>query len=209
MSRLRDKRRRHDHFFKKAKKGRYASRAIFKLETIDQRFRLLKPGGRVLDLGCAPGSWLQYAARRVGARGAVVGIDRLEVEIALPGQVRILRGDVQEPELADLCARLCEDVDAFDVVLSDMAPNTTGIRHADVARSVALVERVLAIAQETLQPGGSLVAKIFVGEGFDELLRQVKARFRRVKMVKPDSSRKESPEQYIVAQEKRESPLTS
>jgi len=199
MSRLRDKQKRHDTFYKRAKKERYASRAIYKLEEIDKRFGLFKTGGRALDLGCWPGSWSQYCADRVGPSGKVVGIDRNAVEIALPPHVRTLRGDVFEVEPATLLG----DLEAFDAVISDMAPDTTGIRFTDVARSVALVERALALADIVGAANGAFLAKIFVGHGFDELLTQVKSRYRKVKMVKPNSTRSGSMEQYIVGRERK------
>ena len=199
MSRFRDRRHRHDRFFKKAKKEKFASRAIYKLQTIDERFQILKPGLRVLDLGCWPGGWLQYCADKVGPEGRVVGIDRAVLGIALPGHVTAHQGDVLEVESRTLLA----DLEAFDVVISDMAPDTSGIRHADVARSITLVERALEMADETQQPGAAFVAKIFVGSGFDDVLQRVKQTYRRVKMNKPEASRKESMEQYIVARERK------
>jgi 23S rRNA (uridine2552-2'-O)-methyltransferase len=199
MSRLRDKRTRHDRFYKRAKKEQYASRAVYKLAEIDKRFKLLRPGGRVLDLGCWPGSWSQYCAEQVGPSGAVVGIDRNPVEIALPPQVRTLRGNVFEVEPATLLG----DLEAFDAVISDMAPDTTGIRFTDVTRSVDLVERALALADAVSGPDSIFLAKIFVGPGFDELLTQLKSRYRKVKTVKPDSTRSGSMEQYMVGREKR------
>ncbi|MDY0001708.1 MAG: RlmE family RNA methyltransferase [Polyangia bacterium] len=202
MSNLRDRKRRHDRFYHRAKKENFASRAVYKLEALDRQHRLLRQGLRVLDLGCWPGGWLQYAAERVGPGGRVVGVDLTAVTLALPKQVTVLQGDIYELAPEALLAE-AGDLEAFDVVLSDMAPHTTGIRFSDVARSVALVERALAIARETLVPGGSFLAKVFVGSGFDDLLNQVKADFRRVRMAKPESSRKESPEQYIVATERR------
>lgn len=199
MSSLRDPRRRHDRFYTRAKREQFASRAVYKLKALDEQHRLLAPGMRVLDLGCWPGGWLQYAAERVGPRGRVVGIDLTALTLAMPTQVTLLQGDVYAITREELLG----DLSAFDVVLSDMAPHTTGIRFTDVARSVALVERALAVAEETLAPGGSFLAKVFVGSGFDALLGQVKAAFHRVRMAKPESSRKESPEQYIVARERR------
>lgn len=199
MSKLERREGRHDHYFHQARKEHFASRAVFKLKAIDERFKLLRPGMRVLDLGCRPGSWLQHAAERVGPSGRVVGIDRSPVDLALPRHVTTLVRDVYEITPAGLLG----DLAAYDVVLSDMAPDTTGIKFTDAARSVALVERALEIAGAVLVPGGAMVAKVFVGEGFDPLLAAVKAAFRRVKMIKPDSSRKESPEQYIVAQDRK------
>jgi 23S rRNA (uridine2552-2'-O)-methyltransferase len=199
MSKLGRREGRHDHYFHKARQEHFASRAVFKLKAIDERFHLLRTGMRVLDLGCWPGSWLQHAADRVGPSGRVVGIDRAALEIALPNHVTSHVGNVY-----DVAPRtLLGDLAAFDVVLSDMAPDTTGIKFTDAVRSVALVERALEIACAVLVPGGALVAKIFVGEGFDPLLNAMKLAFRHVKMVKPDSSRKESPEQYIVAQDRK------
>jgi len=199
MSRLRDKRTRHDRFYKRAKKEQYASRAVYKLAEIDKRFELLKTGGRVLDLGCWPGSWSQYCAERVGPQGAVVGIDRNAVEISLPPHVRILRGNVFEVEPATLLG----DLEAFDVVISDMAPDTTGIRFTDVTRSVDLVEQALALAEALGAPDSVFLAKIFMGHGFDELLAHMKTRYRKVKTIKPSSTRSASMEQYMVAREKR------
>jgi 23S rRNA (uridine2552-2'-O)-methyltransferase len=200
MSRFRDRRHRHDRYYKKARKEQFASRAVYKLEALDQRFQLLRPGQRVLDLGCSPGGWLQYCAQQVGPRGHVVGIDRLPLRIALPPHVRVVQGDVTEGDTRVLLG----DLEHFDVVLSDMAPDTSGIKFADAVKSVALVRRALDLALQTLVPGGHLVAKVFVGAEFDELLAEVKRSFRRVKMSKPESSRKESVEQYIVARERRE-----
>ncbi len=200
MSRFRDRRHRHDRYYKKARKEQFASRAVYKLEALDQRFQLLRPDQRVLDLGCSPGGWLQYCAQRVGPRGHVVGIDRLPLRIALPPHVRVVQADITEGNAQVLLG----DLERFDVVLSDMAPDTSGIKFADAVKSVALVRRALHLAQQTLVPGGHLVAKVFVGAEFDELLAEIKQSFRRVKMSKPESSRKESVEQYIVARERRE-----
>ncbi|MDY0003483.1 MAG: RlmE family RNA methyltransferase [Polyangia bacterium] len=199
MSNLRDRRRRHDRFYVRARSEQFASRAIYKLEALDERHGLIAKGARVLDLGCWPGGWLQYAAERVGPGGRVVGLDLTPMSIALPGNVTSLVGNAFEVSAEALLG----DLEAFDVVLSDMAPHTSGIRFADVARSVELVERALVLARQTLAPGGHFLAKVFVGSGFDALLAAVKADFRRVRMAKPESSRKESPEQYIVAKERR------
>src|SRR5687767_6278493 len=141
MSKLSDRRFRKDHFHQKAQKEGYAARAVFKLEEIDRKQSLFRTGMNVLDLGCAPGSWLQYAARRVGVGGHLVGIDRHPIDLTLPN-LRVMVGDVFTVTRAELCGEL----DGFDVVLSDMAPDTTGIRHVDQARSEALFERALEIA---------------------------------------------------------------
>jgi 23S rRNA (uridine2552-2'-O)-methyltransferase len=199
MSKLGHREGRHDHYFRKARQEQFASRAVYKLKDIDTRFRLLRPGLRVLDLGCWPGSWSQYCAERVGVQGRVVGIDRASLEIALPQHVTTIVGNVLEVEPTALLV----GVEAFDLILSDMAPDTSGIRFSDVARSVALVERCVHLSRVLLVPSGHLVAKVFVGEGFDTLLQSIKETFRHVKMVKPEGSRKESPEQYVVAQDRK------
>jgi len=148
----------------------------------------------VLDLGCRPGSWLQYAARRVGQAGALVGIDRQPLDITIPG-ARIVVGDAFEIG-ADV---LRGDLAAFDVVLSDMAPDTSGIRQVDQARSEALFERALDLAMTLLAPGGHFVGKLFQGPDFKKLTDKARSGFEKVQMEKPASSRKESIELYVVA----------
>jgi 23S rRNA (uridine2552-2'-O)-methyltransferase len=192
LSRLRDPRHRHDAFFRKARGEGFAARSVYKLEEIDRRVRLLRPGDRVLDLGCRPGSWMQYARRVVGAHGAVVGIDRDPLPHAIAG-ARVLVGDV----FAVSDAELLGDLAAFDVVLSDMAPNTTGIRATDQARSAALVEEALGRAERLLAPGGAFVAKIFQGPDVDGIRKRMSTRFSEVRTLKPDGSRAESTEIYL------------
>jgi 23S rRNA (uridine2552-2'-O)-methyltransferase len=193
MSKLDDKRGRRDHFHQKAQKSGFRARAVFKLEEIDKAQGLFEPGQRVLDLGCAPGSWLQYAGTRVGPRGRLVGIDRAEI----PGVAgtRLLVGDVFTVTPEELRGEL----DAFDVVMSDMAPDTTGIRHVDQARSEALFERALEIATLTLKPGGHFLGKLFQGPDFKRLVDACRAAFQTAKVIKPESSRQISIEQYVVA----------
>jgi 23S rRNA (uridine2552-2'-O)-methyltransferase len=193
LSRLGDRDKRHDRFYRQAKRASFAARSVFKLEELDRRYRLFRPGNRVLDLGCRPGSWLQYAQPRVGDSGALVGLDRSPLDIIVP-RARIVVGDV----FAVTASELLDDLSGFDVVLSDMAPDTTGVRSVDQARSEALFERALAIAEETLVPGGHFVAKLFQGPEWQRLVGLVRARFTAAKTVKPESSRKESIEQYVV-----------
>lgn len=147
----------------------------------------------MLDLGCAPGSWLQYASTRVGPSGRLVGIDRTEI----PGVAgaRLLVGDVFTVTPAELLG----DLAAFDVVMSDMAPDTSGIRHLDQSRSEALFERALDLAEALLAPGGNFVGKLFQGPEFKNLIDRCRRQFDEVKMVKPESSRQFSIEQYVVA----------
>jgi 23S rRNA (uridine2552-2'-O)-methyltransferase len=188
-----DKKVRRDHFHQRAQKAGFRSRAVFKLEEIDHAQDLLRGGARVLDLGCAPGSWLQYAASRVGAKGRLVGIDRIELRAGIAG-ARLIAGDIYKTSNEELLG----DLEAFDVVMSDMAPDTTGIRHVDQARSEDLFERALGIACETLAPGGHFVAKLFQGPDFQRLIGECRKRFAQVKLVKPDASRQFSIEMYVV-----------
>jgi 23S rRNA (uridine2552-2'-O)-methyltransferase len=191
---------RHDHYYREAKKEGFVARSIYKLDEIDAKFRLIKKGDAVLDLGCAPGSWLQYATERVGERGAVVGIDLLPSKVNLPANVRVMEGDAFETPIAQLQVtpgRL------FDVVLSDMAPNTTGIRTVDQSRSLALCERALEVAQAALRAGGAFVAKIFEGQDQRAYLDAVKKVFQDVDVYRPKSTRQGSIEVYVVGRNKR------
>jgi 23S rRNA (uridine2552-2'-O)-methyltransferase len=192
MSKLGDPRHRHDKYFKQARAQGFAARSVFKLEAIDRKLRLLRPGHRVLDLGCRPGSWLQYAVATVGARGSVVGIDRDPLPSPIPG-ARVLVGGLFETTDAALLGELA----AFDVVLSDMAPDTTGVRATDQARSAALFEEALSRAERLLAPGGGFVGKIFQGPDLPAIRQRMAARFAEVRLIKPDSSRAQSIEIYL------------
>ena len=196
--RLDDRATRHDRFHQKAKKQGFLARAVFKLEEIDQQFKLFKPGQRVLDLGCSPGSWLQYARSKVGERGVLVGLDRGPLRGDVAG-ARIVVGDVMamDPKI------LLGELPAFDVVLSDMAPDTSGIRSLDQARSEALFERALEIATLLLAPGGNFVGKLFQGPDFKKLTEEVRAKFDIAKTAKPASSRQISIEQYVIGKGKK------
>ncbi len=193
-SKLGDRNSRHDRFHKNARKKGFNSRAVFKLEEIDKKAKLIGKGHRVLDLGCAPGSWLQYAATKTGNSGSLVGIDRFDVDLGLPNG-RTLVGNVYTVEIPDLLGELSH----FDVVLSDMAPDTTGVRSVDQTRSEQLFERALDIADATLAPGGVFLGKLFQGPEFQALIKRCRRDFAKVKIIKPEGSRKESIEQYICA----------
>ena len=193
MSKLDERSTRRDRFHQKAKKHGFLARAVFKLEELDQQFKLFRPGQRVLDLGCAPGSWLQYARGKVGDKGVLVGLDRGPLRGQVAG-ARIVVGDVMSIDVAELVG----DLGGFDVVLSDMAPDTSGIRHLDQARSEALFERALEIATQVLAPGGNFAGKLFQGPDFKKLIDAVRARFELGKTAKPASSRQISIEQYVV-----------
>ena len=190
---LGDRTQRHDRFHQKAKKAGFLARAVYKLEELDDQFKLFKPNQRVLDLGCAPGSWLQYARGKVGERGVLVGLDRGPLRGDVAG-ARIVVGDVLTIDVKELLGEL----PAFDVVLSDMAPDTSGIRSLDQARSEALFERALEIATLVLAPGGNFVGKLFQGPDFKKLTDAVRARFETAKTAKPASSRQISIEQYVI-----------
>ena len=201
MSRLRDKRTRHDGFYKRAKGEKYPARSVYKLEEIDQRFKLFKRGQRVLDLGCRPGSWMQYAAEHVGPRGYVVGLDRQPLDIPLPANAAVVVGDVLTVDPALLCEALpAEKASCFQLVLTDMAPDTSGVAFADQVRSTELFLRALDLALALGCPGSKFVGKLFMGDGFDETLALVRQRYQKSKTVRPQATRKSSRELYLVAQ---------
>ena len=185
-----------DHYSERAKKERYPARSVFKLKEAQKKFRLIKKGDRVLDLGCSPGSWLLYAAELTGKRGRVLGIDLKAIRIKLPSQADTLTADILTIDRAWFDKQ--KRGDRFNVVLSDMAPSTTGNKGLDAARSFQLCQAALSIAEMVLKPGGSFMCKIFQGEEFKEFSDIVRNRFKRHKIFKPRSSRKESKEIFIV-----------
>jgi 23S rRNA (uridine2552-2'-O)-methyltransferase len=193
-SKLDDRSARRDRFHQKAKREGFLARAVYKLQEIDDKHHVFDGHiVRVLDLGCAPGSWLQYARQRIGERAQLVGLDRTRLARPLPG-ARVVVGDVMTIDVAELLG----DLPAFDAVLSDMAPDTSGIRSVDQARSEALFERALEIATQVLAPGGNFVGKLFQGPDFKKLTEVVRARFAVQKTAKPVSSRQISIEQYVI-----------
>lgn len=184
-----------DPYVHEARKMGYRSRAAFKLLELDDKFHLLKPGLRVVDLGAAPGGWTQVAVARVGARGKVVGMDILEYD-AVPGAI-CMQGDFLADDSPD---RLKQALDGLaDVVVSDMAAPTTGHPPTDHLRIIGLVEVALHFAMEVLAPGGAFVAKVFQGGTEKTLLDLLKQNFATVRHAKPPASRKESAETYVVA----------
>jgi 23S rRNA (uridine2552-2'-O)-methyltransferase len=185
-----------DIYVEQAKEAGWRARAVFKLEQIQAKERLLKPGTVCVDLGSAPGSWSQLAARLVQPGGRVVAVDLLPME-AIPG-VDFLQGDFTTPAtLAALRALL--GATPVDLVMSDMAPNITGNRAMDQPRSLALLEEALLFAREVLRPGGNLLVKAFQGEGIDAFTRELRSNFKTVKTIKPKASRPESREIYLLA----------
>lgn len=191
----------HDPFFKLAKAEGYAARSAYKLKGIQERYRVLRPGDKVCDLGCAPGSWLQVAAELVGPSGLVVGIDLTPVTIALPGNARAAVADafkVTPAELLGLAGAPDPGRDRFDCVLSDMAPSTVG--HGDDLRSVTLCRRVLEVLPTLLRHGGNLVMKVLEGGEYPALLRETHGLFQFVKGYRPEATREVSREIFIVAE---------
>lgn len=193
MGQLGDRRHRHDGFFRKARNEGFAARAVYKLEDIDKRVRLFHAGARVLDLGCRPGSWMQYAVKAVGPHGKVVGVDRLPLPAPVVG-AHVILADIYTLSDEELLCGLA----AYDVVLSDMAPDTTGIRATDQARSANLVEEALARAERLLAPLGAFVAKVFQSPEVERLRKRMGQRFKDVKLLKPEASRQQSTELYLV-----------
>lgn len=193
-----------DSYFLKAKRENYPARSIYKLKEMDARFHLLKPGFRVLDLGAAPGSWSLGAAEKVGKAGLVLACDLQEANIAFPSQVVFMREDVFK-QSEKFRGRLLQ-VAPFDLVMSDMAPKTTGSRITDQARSLNLAVAAFELARLHLKNGGNFIVKIFMGPDTDELMRPMRHAFESVRAFKPRSSRDESREIFYIALNFRQKP---
>ncbi len=187
-----------DEYVKRAQREGWRSRAVYKLEEIQQRERLLRPGIRCVDLGAAPGSWSQYAAKVLGGKGTLVATDILPMD-AIAG-VGFVQGDFREPAvLEEVLLRI--GADKVDLVLSDMAPNMAGIDAVDQPRSMHLAELAFEFADRVLVPGGDLLVKLFQGEGFDEIIRAARKSYGRVVTKKPKASRTRSAEIYLLARQ--------
>jgi 23S rRNA (uridine2552-2'-O)-methyltransferase len=185
-----------DPFVKRAQAEGWRSRAVFKLEQIDQRERLLRPGMVVLDLGAAPGAWSQYVRRRVGPSGRVVATDLLPMEPL--GGVEFLQGDFREDGVVQALKNTLGG-GGVDLLLSDMAPNLSGMDAIDAPRGMYLAELALDMAREVLKPGAAALIKVLQGAGFEELVGLARTRFGRVKCLKPEASRSRSSETYLLA----------
>lgn len=185
-----------DKFVKQAKSEGYRARSVFKLEQIDKKHRLLKPGMKVVDLGSAPGGWSQYVVKKVGSSGSTVAMDILD----MPGiaGVEFIKGDFTDQETISTLEQMLAG-EKVDVVLSDMAPNMSGNKNIDQPRSMVLVELALEFAQAHLKRGGTFCVKVFHGEGQQEYLANCRQLFEKVSVFKPEASRARSPEVYIVA----------
>ena len=188
-----------DHYSQKARKDHFPARSVFKLQEIQQKVNLIQRGNSVLDLGCSPGSWLMLAATLTGPTGSVVGIDLKPATVTLPSHVRVFIADMLAlpDEISEAIGR------EFHVVISDMAPSTTGNRSVDATRSYDLCQAALTTAQNRLLPGGSFVCKILQGEDFNQFIQRIKSMFNKHHIFKPQSSRKASREIYIIGINKR------
>ena len=185
-----------DHYVKRAQSMHYRSRACFKLLELQEKDKLIKPGMTVIDLGSAPGGWSQVAIELVGEKGRVIASDILPMD-AIAG-VEFLQGDFTEAAVYEQLLTMLGDT-PVDLVISDMAPNMSGMKDVDQPRVMHLIELALDMATNVLKPGGSFAAKAFQGEGFDEYMRSLRACFSKVVTRKPDASRSRSPEVYLVA----------
>ena len=184
-----------DAYVLKAREQGYRSRAVFKLEEIQHKDRIFKPGQFVLDLGAAPGGWSEYAIQAVGNQGRVIALDLLPIE-PIAG-VDILQGDFTEQQTLDNLLGMIGER-KFDLVLSDMAPNLSGMHSVDQPKAVYLAELAFDLARDFLAPGGVFVVKLFQGEGFEDLVAKFRSSFKSVKFRKPDASRSRSSEIYAV-----------
>jgi len=186
-----------DAYVKKAQQEGYRSRAAFKLLEIQERDNLLKPGQTVVDLGAAPGGWSQVAKRLVGVKGTVIALDILEMEPLT--DIAFIQGDFREDGPLQELTRVL-DGRSIDLVISDMAPNVSGMTVVDQPQAMYLCELALDFARQTLKPGGGFIVKVFQGEGYDEYFRELRNSFKRTVTRKPNASRPKSREVYLVAQ---------
>ena len=186
-----------DRYFKKAKQEGYRSRAAYKLLELQQRYRIIKPGDKVVDLGAAPGGWLQVAAKIVGPNGRVIGVDLQPIQTLAERQVILLSGDIAAQEIQQQITQLLSG--PASCVLSDLAPKLSGIRDADMARCLDLNRIALAVAVELLRPGGTLLVKSFISDDLQTFSAELKQYFATVQRTKPDATRQGSSEFYFYA----------
>lgn len=185
-----------DHWVKRAQEEGWRSRAVYKLAEIQEKDQLIRPGQKVVDLGAAPGGWSQWAVQKLGAQGRLVALDILAMD-DLPG-VHFIHGDFREEQVLQQLEQVLDGA-AVDVVLSDMAPNISGMKEVDQPRAMYLAELAADFAVQHLRPGGDFLVKVFQGEGFDEFLASLRANFNRVVSRKPKASRPRSREIYLLA----------
>lgn len=186
-----------DSYTRKARQAGLRARSFFKIEEIDQREHLLRPGMTILDLGAAPGSFMQYAVRALGTSGLVIGIDLTAIKpLGGPAKSIVYQGDIFTEETHAWLRETCPH--HVDAIVSDLAPKTTGVKDVDHWNSIELSYEVLRYCADHLKPGGNCLMKVFQGEEFDRFLRHTKKRFRNVKIIKPDATRDRSRETYVV-----------
>ena len=185
-----------DPYVQRARRDGWRSRAVYKLEQIDQKERFLRPDMVCVDVGSAPGSWSQYVTKKLKGRAKIIAVDLLPMD-ALP-DVEFIQGDFQDEAILEQMLLAIGD-EGVDLVMSDIAPNTTGTRVVDQPRSMYLVELALDLARRVLKPGGSFVCKVFQGAGIDEFVNDTRNSFKRVRVMKPKASRAGSREVYLVA----------
>ena len=190
-----------DRFFKKAKEENFAARSVYKLQEIDQKLKIFKAGQTVLDLGASPGSWSQYASQKVGDKGRVLGVDLSPVKVKLKNAV-FIQADLRDLNLSDVFVEH-GFTPPFDIVMSDMAPKTTGIRLTDQARSMELCELALDSAAQFLKPGGHFICKLFHSDDFKILRDKIKAQYAKFEAIKPESTRSISKEIFLVGLTKK------
>lgn len=186
---------RKDRFYRQAKAEGRASRAFYKLEQIQNKYRVIKKGDCVVDLGCAPGGWLELASKLAGKEGVVLGVDLIEVDIKNSGNIKFFQGDVNDQETI---RSITNELNSVDVVLSDMAPSTSGVKFRDSYLSYELALTALEVAEKILKPGGNFVVKIFPGEEFAGFKKELQKHFRGVVQYRPEATRKTSIEVYLV-----------
>lgn len=187
----------HDRYYKKAKQEGFRSRAAYKLFELQQRYRLLRTGDKIVDLGAAPGGWLQVAVKVVGQNGKVIGVDIQAMQPFSERQIVLVHGDVSSGEIQSKIKELLGGM--ADVVISDMAPKLSGIRDADMARAVELNRLAFDVAVPLLRPGGSLLIKSFMSNELHQLTAELKRQFSDVQRTKPEATRQGSSEFYFVA----------
>jgi 23S rRNA (uridine2552-2'-O)-methyltransferase len=196
-----------DHFFHKAKREGLRARSAFKIDEIARRFALLRPGAHVLDLGAAPGGFLQVIAEAVGSKGRVTGVDLVEIHSLVLPNVRTAVLDVLADEFEPKLAAV--DPGPFDLVVSDLAPKTTGIKSTDEARSIRLATRALELARARGTTGSSFIAKLFMGGDFESFREDVRRSYAEVKVVRPEATRGGSMEVYVVGLRKKSGDASS
>ncbi|MGB9712242.1 MAG: RlmE family RNA methyltransferase [Dissulfurimicrobium sp.] len=182
-----------DFYFRRAKKEGYQARSVYKLKEVQEKYGFLTSGQMVVDLGASPGSWTKYAAQVIGERGRIVAVD-LDSPLTLPANAIFLKTDAFDVEISDLR----KIAPAFDVVLSDMAPRTSGVKDMDHLRSISLAERALDLALGVLNTGGAFFCKVFQGRDFPGFFEGCRRHFRSAKVIKPRSSRPESVEVFVL-----------